>query len=103
MFRKLYWVTETVDPDGHSRVTGVYTSIPDLIQHGLSWSHGRTSLRITLSKLDSEKEPFGCWTSPSFKGLEDELQAFVRTDEFSPDHCKLLLEALSKLSKKTAA
>jgi len=94
MFRKLYWVTEQVDRDGSSRVTGVYTSIPDLIRHGLRWSRTSDSLRLTLTKLDSEKEPLGSWASPGFSGLEASLQEFIRTDEFSQEHCQALVKAL---------
>ncbi len=101
MFRKLYWVTEQVDPSGISRVTGVYTSIPDLVRHGLTWREDSSVLRLTLTKLDSDKEPLGCWSSPDFSGLEQELQPFVQTDEFSAEQCKSLIQALSTI--KTAA
>jgi hypothetical protein len=98
MFRKLYWVTEQIEPSGLSNVTGVYTSIPDLISHGLRWTdqNGGGEFRITLTKLDCVKEPLGCWTSPEFKGLEADLQQFVVTDEFSQDQCKALVEELEK-------
>lgn len=102
MFRKLYWVTEQVDMAGRSRVAGVYTSIPDLIRHGLGWNHGTDRIRLTLTKLDSEQEPLGCWTSPHFDGLEASLQQFVHTDEFSADHCKALLQALHEEQKAVA-
>lgn len=93
MFRRLYWVTEFVQADGLSRVAGVYTSIPDLVRHGLS-RRDDGSLRITLTKLDSEKEPFGTWSAPEFAGLEDACQQFVRTEEFSVDEVKNLVNAL---------
>lgn len=96
MFRKLYWVTEEVANDGTSQVRGVYTSIPDLIRHGLQWSESdRTGFRLTLVKLDCEREPLGRWESPSFEGLEERLQDFVKTDEFSEEHCKTLASELN--------
>lgn len=103
MFRKLYWVTEQVDPSGSSRVTGVYTSIPDLIRHGLTWQDRGASLRLTLTKLDSEKEPLGCWSTPEFTGLEQTLEEFVRTDEFSADQCSSLVQALDRFKANSAA
>ena len=102
MFRRLYWVTELVGSDGGSRVAGVYTSIPDLIRHGLV-RHHEGNLRITLTKLDSEKEPFGTWSGPDFAGLEDAIQQFVRTDEFSVDEVKNLTKALAAGQQQAAA
>lgn len=93
MFRRLYWVVEFVQSDGRSRVAGVYTSIPDLIRHGLSRASDG-ELRITLTKLDSDKEPFGTWSAPEFAGLEEACQQFVRTEEFSVDEVKNLIGAL---------
>ena len=94
MFRKLYWVTEQVDSLGISHVTGVYTSIPDLIRHGPCQTNDNTYLRLTLAKLDSENEPFGTWSEPDFSGIGDKLNEFVITDEFSIEHCQMLLENL---------
>jgi hypothetical protein len=101
MFRKLYWVTEQIEPSGKSKVTGVYTSIPDLIRHGLRWTDQNSGgeFRLTLTKLDCAKEPLGCWTSPKFKGLESDLQQFVKTDEFSQDQCNALSVSLGKFVK----
>ena len=94
MFRKLYWVTETVDHKGISKVVGVYTSIPDLIRHGLRWNRSSESLRLTLTKLDSEQPPLGYWVSPDFSGLVRGLDEFIATDEFTGDHCRALADAL---------
>jgi len=94
MFRKLYWVTEQVDSLANSRVTGVYTSIPELIRHGLCWSDNGHVLRLTLTKLDSDKDPFGTWCEPDFSGLGERLKEFIETDEFSREHCQMLEEAL---------
>ncbi len=94
MFRKLYWVTETVDLKGISQVTGVYTSIPDLIRHGLRWSQSSETLRLTLTKLDSDQPPLGCWASPDFSGLVSGLDQFIVTDEFTSEQCGSLADAL---------
>jgi hypothetical protein len=101
MFRKLYWVTELVDDKGLSRVTGVYTSIPDLIRHGLRHDDRTGSLRLTLTKLDCSQGPLGTWSSPRYEGLAQRLEEFVLTDEFSKDQCSSLLEALAEKIKLT--
>jgi hypothetical protein len=98
MFRKLYWVSEQLDQKGKSRVVGVYTSIPNLITHGLAWSSDKSRLRLTLAKLDSDKEPFGMWCEPHFHTLPEDLQEFVETDEFTQEHCQMLAEALKSRS-----
>lgn len=95
MFRKLYWVTEQVQQDGSSRVTGIFTSIPNLIREGLSCNEVQ-HLRLTLMKLDSESGSLGTWTGPAFEGLQDRLADFIKTDEFSADHCETLITSLSK-------
>ena len=96
MFRKIYWVTEEVDPLGFSHVSGVYTSIPELIRHGLTWDIGNHFLRLTLTKLDSDKEPFGTWCEPNFSGIGERLEEFIETDEISLEHSKMLVEALKQ-------
>jgi len=96
MFRKLYWVTESVDAKGLSHVVGVYTSIPDLIRHGLSTNDRNSRLRLTLTKLDSDRTPFGTWCEPHFEGLDDKLQEFVVTEEFLPEQCEMLVDALKR-------
>lgn len=96
MFRKIYWVTEQCSEDG-SRVTGVYTSIPDLIRSGLRWIDSpskEVQFRLTLVKLDSDKGPLGEWVSPQFNGLVDDLHAFVKTDEIRIEEIQRLDEAL---------
>ncbi|RYG48813.1 hypothetical protein EON79_03310 [bacterium] len=94
MFRRLYWVTEQMEADGRSAVTGVYTSIPDLLRHGLHWGDDAHGLRVTLTKLDSEKEPLGVWSPPDYEGLAEALQPYVRTDEMAPEHVDALLNRL---------
>jgi hypothetical protein len=102
LFRKLYWVTEYIDGDGRSRVAGVYTSIPDLIRHGLTHPE-ETRIRLSLTKLDSESMPIGTWESPGFDGLEPALEPFVHTEEFTADQCSALLTAVRKASHSEAA
>ncbi|MCW5943138.1 MAG: hypothetical protein KIS66_12965 [Fimbriimonadaceae bacterium] len=96
-FRKLYWVTEQLGTNGHSEVTGVYTSIPDLIDHGLRWigeQAQREGLRLSLVQLDSPNRPLGCWRSPDFAGLREDLRPYQTNDEISAEHCEALIEAL---------
>lgn len=93
MFRRLYWVSEQVYSDGTSSVNGVYTSIPDLVHYGLRFPE-QGQLRLTLTKLDSNQEPLGCWLSPNFDGLESAMGPYMKTEEFSVDQVKLLLQHL---------
>ena len=102
MFRKLYWVTEHVDADGHSCVAGVYTSIPDLVRHGLKHP-SQSQLRLSLTKLDHEGLPLGTWSSPDFSGLEADLAPYVKTDEFTADQCAALLAAVRQPAHSAAA
>ena len=98
MFRRLYWVTEEVNANGNSGVAGVYTSIPDLIKNGIESRNGKPSkLRISLVKLDGASGPLGVWEAPSFDGIEDSLQEYVRTEEFSADQLQSLVNELKKV------
>lgn len=104
MFRRLYWVTEELSVDGSSKVTGVYTSIPDLIRFGLRWtSEARSGLRLTLVKLDCEKEPLGVFEPPRYEQLAERLQDFIKTDEFTTDECRALVESLQEFSSAVRA
>ena len=91
-----------VDPLGASHIIGVYTSIPDLIRTGLPESSRPDRLRLTLTKLDSTQPPFGAWCEPDFSCLAERLQDFIATDEFSPEHCQMLVEALRSRTAVTA-
>ena len=99
MFRRLYWVVEEVEKSGRSQVSGVYTSIFDLIKHGLGCVDEGNEIRLTLTKLDSNKPPLGVWTSPRFEGLEAELEEYIRTDEFTAEQCKSLSDELHRMYK----
>lgn len=100
MFRKLYWVVEHVDSHGHSSVSGVFTSIPDLIRSGLRYIPGenRDQLRFSLCKLDSPLPPLGCWDSANFSTLEADLQAYVATEEFSAEQVARFVDTLREIA-----
>jgi hypothetical protein len=96
MFRRLYWIAEQVDNEGRSRVTGVYTSIQDLVHRGLHWCEdlpGRT-LRLTIIKPDTFNTPLGTWTSPDFDGLVDEMKGYVSRQEYTEEETAMLASAL---------
>jgi hypothetical protein len=103
-FRRLYWVTEKLSKDGKSEVVGVYTSIPDLIDEGLVWfeNHKHHHLRISLVKLDSSKAPLGCWHSPLFKGMHEDLGEYVITHDFTDEECRELVGKLKEFATTLA-
>lgn len=99
-FRRIYWVTEQLDEAGRSAISGVYTSIPDLIE-GLRWDEAldkRAGFRINLVKLDAKLPPLGTWTSPGFGNLAADLKEYVSTGEFSQPDCDELVVELGKLA-----
>jgi hypothetical protein len=99
-FRKLYWVTEQLDASGQSKIGGVFTSIPDLIEGGIHWDEdaGKPhAFRLSLVKLDSRNKPLGCWMSPDYPGIESDLAEYVRTQEFGPPEIEDLIKALRSL------
>lgn len=98
-FRRIYWVTEQLADNNVSCVTGVYTSIQDLIHVGLRWVEDcefKSGFRISLVKLDDGHMPLGTWQSPSFKGIADDLQEYVQTQEFNISDVESLEEELGK-------
>jgi hypothetical protein len=97
MFRRLYWVVEELESNGQSQVTGVYTSIQDLIKHGLGCVDQGNEIRLTLTKLDSNKPPLGCWCSPRFDSIETSLEEYIETDEFTAEQCKSLSDELHRM------
>ena len=100
-FRRLYWVTEQLDDDGRSALCGVFTSIPDLVEEGLRWNDEigkRNSFRISLVKLDSKHKPLGSWISPDYQTLEEDLQEYVETQEFTVPECQDLCKGLKEFS-----
>jgi hypothetical protein len=103
MFRRLYWVTEEVDAHGSSGVSGVYTSIPDLVRNGIQARNGKPSrFRLSLVKLDCADGPLGVWEAPSFSGIEEKLQEYVKSDDFTADQCQSLFDHLKKLGSAKA-
>lgn len=102
MFRKLYWVTEQLDADGRSEITGVFTSAPDLIGKGLRWcecTDKRANFRLTLIALDRAGKPLGTWTGPEFTGIETDLKAFLDTGEFSVEEHGEVCQAVQNFAK----
>lgn len=97
MFRRLYWVTELLGADGKSQVTGIYTSVPDLVHRGLKRPlEANATVRLSLVQVDSEKAPLGVWSGPEFAGLEDGCAPFIRTEEFGVDEIRHLAESLRR-------
>lgn len=96
MFRRLYWIVEQVSADGKSRFTGVYTSIPDLVERGMQWSEGLEGrgLRLSLVKPDTFDKPLGSWMGPEFSGLVEDLRAFVASHEITEEELNTLSTAL---------
>jgi hypothetical protein len=100
MFRKIYWVTEEVDTAGHSEVTGVYTSIHDLVEKGLGNVKERLAdsvLRLSLVQLDTPGA-LGRWTSPGFGSLSEDLDQYLATGEILDHDKESLLNSLSAFS-----
>lgn len=82
---------------------GVYTSIFDLTSKGLHWHGGATTgtqFRLNLVKLDSNSGPLGTWTGPEFTGIEDDLQEYVGTGEFSEQEVEGLVNNLRAFVKQ---
>jgi len=94
MFRRLYWIVEEFDDAGATHVSGVYTSIPDLIHRGLKTG---ARIRLTIHKPDTYHAPLGQWTNGTLAQIGDDLNQFVQTHEYSVEEVKSLAEAVSKL------
>lgn len=97
VFRRLYWITEQTNRQGAWRATGVYTSTHDLVEHGVRWvgdDGPGCSFRIALVKLDCAKDVLRCWTGPEFVGLEEGLESYVQTGEFTAEDAVSLRSAL---------
>lgn len=94
MFRRLYWIVEEFDSAGATRVTGVYTSIPDLVHRGLKPG---SQLRLSIHKPDTYDQPLGQWTNSTFGEIADGLGQFVQTHEYSVEEVKTLADTVSRL------
>lgn len=90
-FRIIYWVVEQLDASS-SRVTGVYTSIHDLIDIGLGGTD--KNVRLSLFKLDSPAGKLGEWKGPDFDGLRSDLEQFIASGEFTIEQCNALADHL---------
>lgn len=96
-FRRIYWVTEQIDGQGRSEVTGVFTSVPDLIDIGLGVreiSEKRAGFRVSLCELDCKDMPLLTLESPGFEGFEAKLTPFMQTGEISREEYNSLADAL---------
>lgn len=99
-FRRIYWVTEQLDKEGRSEVTGVYTSIPDLVETGIKmkdFCKKKDGFRITLWALDTDNPPLLEICSPNFHDVEEKLTPFIQTGEITSEEAVRLAEALQKL------
>ena len=106
MFRRLYWVAEQLDGKGGSIVTGVYTSIQDLVNTGLHWcddTSGDRALRLTLVKPDSFNCPLAKLESADFASIEERLQPFVGTNEYTAEEVMMLRDHLNQFLTGAAA
>lgn len=90
MFRKLYWVVEERDGAGY-RVSGVYTSVPDLIDNGLVSS----DVRISLVPLDKRDAHIG--TYEGIMSVVSDLRRLVEEKYLRDDEGRMLLDASSKI------
>lgn len=78
-------------------MTGVYTSIQDLVDKGLKWSEGSggRTLRLTLVKPDTFDKPLGSWNGGALDGLAGDLRAFVETHEFTEEEVNHLVQSVA--------
>jgi len=94
-FRRIYWVTEQFEDGGKSHVVGVYTSIPDLIETGLSSIPNKPAgYRVSLYELDSKAAPVVSFNSTDFSGVREAIDPLVKGGEFSHEEANSLVEAL---------
>lgn len=98
MFRRLYWVVEQIGVDGQSRVTGVYTSIQDLIHRGLNWCNELDGhvVRLTLMKPDTFDSPLGQWRASDLTAMVEDLRNYIKTNEMTESEIQDLRSALEK-------
>ncbi len=94
MFRRIYWVVESVSANGPTALHGVFTSLQDLLLVGLAAN--KESIRLSLVKLDAPDGVIGKWDKSNFAGIRSDLQQYIESGEFSIENCDLLAEALNK-------
>ncbi|MFW5698018.1 MAG: hypothetical protein ACOCX1_05630 [Fimbriimonadaceae bacterium] len=93
-FRRLYWVTESIDADGVSTVTGIYTSIPTLVHKGLTTTPKGSHLRLSLMRLDSPSGPLHQWNAAEFGNIEEVLRKYISTGDFTHAEVEMLSGAV---------
>ena len=99
IFRRLYWVTEQHGADGRSEVTGVFTSVPDLIECGLGVrdiSGFSAGYRISLVQLDSRRAPVARISPAEPASVRATLEEFIKSGELSEEEVIGLQEAIAK-------
>ena len=94
-FRRIYWVTEQFEEGGDSRVVGVYTSIPDLIEIGLPLIKGKAAgFRVSLYELDSDAPAIASFSSDDLSGVGAAMHPLVTGGEFTHEEAKALEDSL---------
>jgi hypothetical protein len=96
-FRRIYWVTEQLDESGAGDVTGVFTSIPDLLDSGIGirdCSNKKAGFRLTLVELDANKAPLLVLSAATFLEAKSMLAPFVESGEITEEESVRLAEAL---------
>jgi hypothetical protein len=96
-FRRIYWVTEQFDSEGRSHVTGVFTSVHDLVENGVGVrdiSDKQSGYRVSLVELDSKNMPLCVFCSPDFGDVEAALQPYVESGEMTAEEVARIREAL---------
>ncbi|MBL1150672.1 MAG: hypothetical protein HND42_10745 [Armatimonadetes bacterium] len=102
-FRRIYWVTEQLDDAGRSEVTGIFTSIPDLVERGVGIRpicDKNAGFRITLCALDSPNAPLARFGEAEFGEVEMRLAEFIETGEISTEEVATLAATLRECMKK---
>lgn len=99
MFRRIYWVVEEFKGN-ESSVAGVFTSIIDLREFlSTERMNSVSKTRLNLMKLDAPDGTLGKWESPEFSNMRSDLDAFVKTGEFTIDQCDDLVDTLTAVRK----
>lgn len=84
-------------------MTGIFTSIPDLVERGVGIRpicDKKAGFRITLCALDSPDAPLARFTEADFGDVEARLAEFVETGEISEEEVATLAETLRECTKK---
>lgn len=90
MYRKLYWVVEEPEEEGF-RVTGVYTSVYDLLEGGLIDRHSR----LSLHPLDKRDSPVAKYRT--VEELTSDLSRLHSEQYLRDEEVRMFQDGLSKL------